>query len=89
MMMMKRSTELVLIEIMSVIFCYPYNSMCDALHSKILFGETQIFCFPYSFHKVMWVSCSSLCSGSCHCRVHTLMTNTPISKYHPTDILRT
>jgi hypothetical protein len=45
MMMMIRSTELVLIEIISVIFCYPCNSMCDAPHSKILFGKTQIFCF--------------------------------------------
>jgi hypothetical protein len=40
MMMMMRSTELVLKEIMIVIFCYPCNSMCDALHSKILFIET-------------------------------------------------
>jgi hypothetical protein len=46
MMMMKRSTESVLIKIMSVIFCYQCNSTCDALHSKIVFGETQIFCFP-------------------------------------------
>ncbi len=35
MMMMIRSTELVLMEIMSVIFCYPGNSTRDALHSKI------------------------------------------------------
>jgi hypothetical protein len=34
MMMVIRSTELVLIEIMSVIFCYQCNSMHDALHSK-------------------------------------------------------
>jgi hypothetical protein len=34
-MMMIRSTELVLIEIMSVIFiCYPCNSTRDALHSR-------------------------------------------------------
>jgi hypothetical protein len=45
-MMMIRSTELVLIEIMSVTFCYPCNSMLDALHFKILFGKMQIFCFP-------------------------------------------
>jgi hypothetical protein len=35
-MMMIRSTELVLIEIMSVTFCYLCNSMCNALHSKLL-----------------------------------------------------
>jgi hypothetical protein len=46
MMMVIRSTDLVLIEIESVLFCYPCNSMRDALHSKILFGETQIFRFP-------------------------------------------
>jgi hypothetical protein len=35
-MMMIKSTELVLIEIMSVIFCYLCISMRDALYSKIL-----------------------------------------------------
>jgi hypothetical protein len=35
-MMTIRSTELVLIEIMSVTFCYPCNLTRDALHSKIL-----------------------------------------------------
>jgi hypothetical protein len=36
MMIVMRSTELVLIEIMSFIFCYPCNSTHDALHCKIL-----------------------------------------------------
>jgi hypothetical protein len=48
MMMMIRSTELVVIKIISAIICYPCNSMHDALHSKILFGKTRIFCFPLS-----------------------------------------
>jgi hypothetical protein len=63
--------------------------MRDALHSKILFGETQIFRFPKSKLKVKQVSCSFLCGGLHHCHALTLVTNTPISKYHPTDILHT
>ncbi len=39
MMIVIRSTELVLIEIMSVLFCYPCSSTRDALHSKILFSK--------------------------------------------------
>jgi hypothetical protein len=39
MMMMIKSTELVLIEIMSIMFCYPCNSTRDALHSEM--GSTK------------------------------------------------
>ncbi len=45
-------------------------------HSKILISKTWIFHFPQSILKVNQASYSSLCSGSCNCHVHTLMTNT-------------
>ncbi len=49
-------------------------------------SKKPIFAFPYSTLKDKHVSCSSLCYGSCKCRVHTIWPNTFISKYCSTDV---